>query len=266
MTTSGPKVTSAQTPEVIAIHGFLGLARDWNAFGYTGVDLWPSAKALGQTANRAMLHSVGQSVDCKDDHFEIWAKRFNDRFVVGRVENGVKPWLLGYSLGGRLAMHAVLMRPELFSGAVFVSANPGLKNESEREERRTQDKKWSERFQTEKWNQLIEDWNNQPVLKSPEGLAHRAEHQNTDFDREALAAALNIWSLGRQQDLSQRLASLTIPVLYITGNADHKFTEIVSTIKRAANHAHQVIAGSGHRVPWDRPREFSEAVRRFMLS
>lgn len=238
--------------EIVAIHGFLGLARDWSSFGFTSVDLWSGVRALAQA-------ETGNA-------FEDWAKRFNDRFMAGRSEARQKPWLVGYSLGGRLAMHAVLKRPELYSGAVFVSANPGLTAADERTQRRHDDFQWAGRFRTENWTTLIADWNAQPVLKTVTGAPERLDRQNTDFDRAALAAALEIWSLGKQRDLRAELVRLSLPVLYLTGEEDSKFSRIIADLELLPTHQHKIISGAGHRVPWDRPREFIEALRGFMAA
>ena len=53
------------------------------------------------------------------------------------------PLICGYSLGGRLAMQAVLAHPPLWKGAIFVSANPGLEHEEERAARRAKDAEWA---------------------------------------------------------------------------------------------------------------------------
>jgi 2-succinyl-6-hydroxy-2,4-cyclohexadiene-1-carboxylate synthase len=244
-----PKIIPPDPAEIIAIHGFLGLAKDWSSFGFTAIDFWQNARALADTP----------------DAFAAWASRFNDRFMAGRSDNVFKPWLLGYSLGGRLAMHAVLAHPELYSGAIFVSTNPGLESEADRATRLASDLAWAARFRADQWSTVVNDWNAQPVLAAATGSPGRLERKISDFDRASLASALDIWSLGRQADLRSQLAQLAIPVLYLTGEQDTKFTSLISALALPAGHQQTVIPGAGHRLPWDRPREFAEAVKKFTI-
>ena len=61
--------------------------------------------------------------------FDDWTEDFCGR--VDAQANGEKSILLGYSLGGRLALHACLSRPDLWKSAIVVGADPGLESEEE---------------------------------------------------------------------------------------------------------------------------------------
>ena len=72
--------------------------------------------------------------------------------------------LLGYSLGGRLALHALLHAPELWAGALVVGADTGLADPKEREARVRWDAAWAERFLNEPWEDVLRDWDAQAVF------------------------------------------------------------------------------------------------------
>jgi 2-succinyl-6-hydroxy-2,4-cyclohexadiene-1-carboxylate synthase len=220
---------------IIALHGFFGLPSDWGTFQNLRLearDIWADA------------------------HLDL--DEWTDRFLAGVGRD--KPALLGYSMGGRLAMHAALRAPELFSAAIFVSANPGIAGEAEREKRLRQDLKWAERFRKDRWALLLQDWNKQAVLKSPSNFSfHRVERS---FDRAALASAMDLWSLGRQKDLREGLAALPIPQLYLTGQSDTKFTALTKAFTKPESH--RIIKKAGHRVPWDNPEDFEASVTDFL--
>lgn len=245
--TSGPDSGAGFEGEgrIIAVHGFLGLPRDWQRFGYTAAEVWPS------------LPSIARAPDA----FSAWVQYFFEHFPQ-RVPAGRKPILIGYSLGGRLAMHLLCQHPQLFSGAILVSANPGLASEDERIKRLAQDQIWAKRFLSDEWTSVIADWNAQPVFQVPGGTSPLVR-KSADFDRQSLAAALDLWSLGRQGDLRSKLATLQLPLLYITGEHDQKFTALTAAGHRPAQHQHIVLGGAGHRVPWDRPEEFQKQVAKF---
>lgn len=75
------------------------------------------------------------------------------------------PWLCGYSLGGRLAMQAVLAHPPLWKGAVFVSANPGLEDEAEKAARRAKDAEWAVKCLSAPWEDFLKEWDAQGVFE-----------------------------------------------------------------------------------------------------
>lgn len=237
----------------IALHGFLGLPSDWPLAGVDveAYDLWKSI---------VRLSSVPGGV-ARDTAYSAWAKQFTKEV---RASGASSVALIGYSLGGRLAMHAILEAPDLFERAVIVSAHPGLTSEHEKRDRVASDKVWAERFLRDSWPMLIKAWNVQPVLAPPVKPAPdfvQLERPETSFSRESLAFALDAWSLGRQKDLRQRLRECEVPLRFVTGSLDTKFTSLLGDF---AGIDRQVVLGAGHRVPWDHPAGFRESIDEFL--
>ena len=97
--------------KIYALHGFLGLPSDWAEFnGLEGVSLFDT---------RLPAPSAGLTQ---------WGKAFNAFAEPGSL-------LLGYSLGGRLALHALCDNPGRWQGAILISAHPGLRCSKEKETR-----------------------------------------------------------------------------------------------------------------------------------
>jgi 2-succinyl-6-hydroxy-2,4-cyclohexadiene-1-carboxylate synthase len=163
--------------------------------------------------------------------------------------------LLGYSLGGRLALHAVLAGAR-YERAIFVSTGLGIEDEAARQARRISDEAWAQRFESEEFDSVITDWNAQPVLTGPALSRTRG-----DYDSRALRE----WSSGVLPPVASRLHELTIPTLWIAGSRDAKY---VAEAKRAASLARNarlsIIDHSGHRVPWEQPDDFLATVRAFL--
>jgi len=74
------------------------------------------------------------------DSFSIWTTEFCAK--LNHYSNEASHYLLGYSLAGRLALHAAIHFPELFKGIIIASADPGIKNDKDRLTRLVKDKKW----------------------------------------------------------------------------------------------------------------------------
>lgn len=224
-----------------ALHGFLGSSADWPLFcgckkeHFTAYDLLTDLPIVP---------------------FEEWSLMFNQ---------GVKTAhniLLGYSLGGRLGLHALLKKPGKWQGAIFVSTHPGLKSAEEKNKRIVADKLWAEKFQRTPWDVLMREWNAQDVFKHDPFPCNREE---SDFKRESLSQALITWSLGVQEDLSDAIAALEIPILWMAGENDGKFVKLAQELKFKHQKSQLcVVSNSGHRLPFGQPEKFNSIVNKFI--
>lgn len=202
-----------------ALHGFLGSPLDWQ----------------GEMTHVPNLFS-------QIAPFWEWAKNFN-RYAEEICDQ--ERILVGYSMGGRLALHALIDNPTLWKRAVILSANPGIC--SNPKERIMADQAWAKRFEEEPWDELMLAWNEQAVFggKAP-------QRQEKDFSRNALSKALTTWSLGKQENLLEKIEALSIPILWLTGERDVKFTALAEQVKLSHPHSEKrVVEGATHRLPWE---------------
>jgi len=229
-----------------ALHGFLGRAHDWDDVTrpldarVRAIDLWPSFDAPVAMAT--------------------WAKRFNEAV---RTDDASGPRvLLGYSMGGRLALHCLVDDPTMWTQAIVVSANPGLTGEPSRRARLVHDRGWAARFRRDPWDELIADWNAQPVF------AHRPgpERVEGEIGREHLAAALDHWSVGRQDNLLPALAPQRHRLAWWVGAQDTKYVALTQSkaFTKTGIQA-RVFDGAAHRIPWEVPDAFAAALRQHVM-
>jgi 2-succinyl-6-hydroxy-2,4-cyclohexadiene-1-carboxylate synthase len=257
---------------IIALHGFLGLPSDWLPFD--GMLKDKSGKA--HTIRKWNLYGDLPKAPPPPEEFPLrtWAKTFCERIERGWETFGgddrTKPILLGYSMGGRLALHALLENPNLFSAAIIAGGHPGLTSEDFKLQRRLNDAKWAERFRSESWTSLLKAWGEQDVFssaKKPDAIV--LERQEVDFNRVELSRAMQLWSLSNQEDLRPYLASVTIPTLWVSGEQDRRYRELYRELRMELidSPAHQFaeIPQAGHRVPWDNPSGFVDAIHGFLL-
>lgn len=215
---------------LVCLHGFLGLPSDWDflrealpSVEVVAFPVWELTGGLGEAADQ----------------------------LAQRTQRG--DWVLGYSMGGRIALNSLVRNPGHFSGGIFVSANPGIEGDKERRLRMEADENWARRFESEDWNAVLAGWNAQPVLASGPALP-RAEK---DFSRDRLAGALRDWSVARQDNLWPDLSGIRCPSLWIAGERDQKYVGWMEKAAGLSGGDAWVCEGAGHRVPWDRPAEFS---------
>jgi 2-succinyl-6-hydroxy-2,4-cyclohexadiene-1-carboxylate synthase len=183
-----------------------------------------------------------------------WAAVFN-RMV---NEADPDPVLLGYSMGARLGLHALIDEAASWKRAVLVSAHPGLERRDERDARRVNDDRWLRRFDQLDWPEFQAAWNDQGVLAPSVNLVKAQRH-------EAMRRGLETWSLAGQRNLRPHLRRIQCPTLWVTGGRDPKFTGFGSAAAASTpSIRHRVVESAGHRVPWDEPDEFAGLVRDFL--
>ena len=157
-------------------------------------------------------------------------------------------------------MFAKLLAPELFSACILVSSNPGLSDPKEREVRLSKDLEWAGKFRETSWMPLMAEWDVQAVFAGHPQMARR----ESDYSRVSLARAMDIWSLGRQEDLKGESSIFNESTLLVSGGKDTKFRKIADRISRDSKVQHRVLEGAGHRVPWDQPSAFADLIRDFL--
>ena len=230
------------------LHGFLGRGSDWDDLRRR----WP--QGLPELRTPDLFASVPP-----DSSLPAFGTRLS-RSVA--TEEDPRPLLLGYSLGGRLALHALLADPSCWRGAVIVSAHLGLATEGERAARRADDARWAERFRTEPWDTVLDVWNARAVFG---GRSVDLDRREARYDRTALAHGLTAWSLGAQEKLDAKLAGIAVPVLWVAGGDDARY---VAEGERAAKASPairlEIAPGAGHRVPWESPAWFADVVSEFV--
>lgn len=239
-------MTSHAQPPAYLIHGNLQTPAVWE----------PLLPAL--SLHKPTLIDLAQS---QAPSLQAWAEAFCQRV---RTESSGRPALLiAYSLGGRLALHALLHAPDLWAGAILCGAHPGSDDPRQREAWLAHDRRWAERFLTEPWGTLITEWDAQAVFG---GIPNPCPPRECDFHREAIARQFENYSKGHQQALTPRLAQSTLPpVLTLSGEYDHTYTRLGQQLAAAhPNIQHQTLPLAHHRAPWEAPQAFAQATIRFL--
>jgi 2-succinyl-6-hydroxy-2,4-cyclohexadiene-1-carboxylate synthase len=160
--------------------------------------------------------------------------------------------LLGYSMGGRLALD--LLQRQRFDRAIVISAGLNAPDEA----RKLRDEEWARRFESEEWASLLRAWNAQEVFGG-----QVVERREEDFDRTELARQLREYSPAVLPP--PRLEVIETPVLWIAGERDAKYVDIAKRAVARLPHAELWICpDAGHRVPWEQPDALVARIRNFI--
>jgi 2-succinyl-6-hydroxy-2,4-cyclohexadiene-1-carboxylate synthase len=176
---------------------------------------------------------------------------------------GTSPFdLVGYSMGGRLALHAALALPGRVRRLVLIGASPGIADPAARAERRSAD----ERLAGEVEEMTIEDfaqrWAQTAVLSGQPAAVKAAVHADRLRNTPAgLAAALRGLGTGALASLWERLAEVTVPVELVVGERDEKFRAIGEEMAAGLPEARvHVVGGAGHAVHLEAPGAVADVI------
>jgi len=176
---------------------------------------------------------------------------------------------VGYSMGGRIALAAAVLRPHRVERLVLESASPGLSTEPERRERRKRDEALASSIEEHGIGPFVDAWMTQPLFRTEHGLPEhiqQAERRRRLENRsDGLAAALRGFGTGALSSFWDRLDQVAVPALILTGTLDEKFAGIGRRMAHVMPQARlEEVSGAGHRVHLERPAEWLAAVEAFL--
>jgi 2-succinyl-6-hydroxy-2,4-cyclohexadiene-1-carboxylate synthase len=176
--------------------------------------------------------------------------------------------IVGYSMGGRIALHFAVRHPDACSRLVIESASPGLADAAERLERRGADEALAIRLETDDLRAFLEDWYGRPLfhtLRARADLVRAMVESRAANDARELARSLRSLGTGVQQPLWESLPELRMPALAIVGALDGKYVEIAQRMALLMPKLRTaIIPNAGHNVHAERPGEFVEVLREFL--
>lgn len=229
---------------VVVLHGFLGRPQDFYFLKNSQADF-----LFLDYFNDPVM---GPHVDLKN-----WGRIFNS-YLAELTPNAKKRSLIGYSLGGRLALHALCDPTSIWQKGVAVAAGLGLP-ESELVLRHEQDQVWAEKFLTKDWGEVVAEWNQQPLFK---GSLSEPVRKEADYKKDILVKAFLNWAQTKQRNFVSEIAELNIPFCYIYGELDQRYKQIAQRLPKSAQ-VHEVKQAA-HRVFMDQPTELKEIITRFL--
>jgi 2-succinyl-6-hydroxy-2,4-cyclohexadiene-1-carboxylate synthase len=249
---------------LVLLHGFTGSAAGWGSH----------LDALAASGMRVVAFDLlghGQS-DAPADPQRYAMEHCQADILAALYELGVgegEAILLGYSLGGRIALYAAFSG--FFRALILESASPGIASPIEREERRISDEILAASIERDGVAAFVDQWEKLPLFVSqqslPAGTQQALHAQRLHNCAVGLASSLRGVGVGVQPALHARLPALSFPVLLIAGELDNKFCALARQMTQALPQSQlHIVSGAGHAVHLERPREFDDLVREFSMS
>jgi 2-succinyl-6-hydroxy-2,4-cyclohexadiene-1-carboxylate synthase len=176
--------------------------------------------------------------------------------------------LIGYSMGGRVALSHGLRAANACRGVLATSSHPGLTSAVERKRRRMRDAATARRLAQMPLSEFVRAWYGSEVfrgLRLRPDLRARVMDSRLDNDPLALAEVLMALGTGKQKPLWRDLSRTSIPMRWVVGKRDGKYAAVArraSTLSHRIDHV--VVRDAGHMVHIESPSAYLGAVESFL--
>ncbi len=177
--------------------------------------------------------------------------------------------LLGYSLGGRVALHFAVAAPELLWALVIESVSAGIDDPMERDARFANDMQLATSIASEGIESFADRWQAQSLFASqrhlPPAVLEEQRRQRLENSTLGLANSLLGMGAGAQRWLMPELPEIDVPTLFLAGALDERYAALAPLLAAAVPGAeHHVINGAGHTVHLEQTEPYAGLVTEFL--
>jgi 2-succinyl-6-hydroxy-2,4-cyclohexadiene-1-carboxylate synthase len=249
---------------ILLLHGFTGSLEDWNFIDDN----------LSQEFTAIKIDLIGHGES--DSPTKIEAYTFESQIeIINKIIQKLeleKVIILGYSMGGRLALSFSMQYPEKIIALVLESTSFGVEEENEKNERINSDKILAKQIRNSTIENFITDWLNIPLFKtlqniSAERVKELKQKKIKSNSSMGLANSLLSFSTGKMKNYFQLCSTFKKPVLLVSGDLDSKFKAISEKANRILpNSEISIVKNCGHNVHFENPQEFLKLVNKFLLN
>jgi 2-succinyl-6-hydroxy-2,4-cyclohexadiene-1-carboxylate synthase len=178
---------------------------------------------------------------------------------------GAGALLVGYSLGGRLALRAALRDPGRYAGLVTVSATAGIDEPAERTARAEADDRLASWIEAAPIEDVVAVWERQPLFADQSDSMVEAQRAGRLAQKPAeLARLLRTAGQGVLEPVWHELVTLQLAVLAIAGSRDEGYVRAARRIADTAPNARAaVVEDAGHAPQLQQPQRVAAMIDAF---
>jgi 2-succinyl-6-hydroxy-2,4-cyclohexadiene-1-carboxylate synthase len=234
-------------PDLVLLHGFTQTGRSWRAIGHALAGRYRSAAPD--------LPGHGDFAGRRPASFPAC-----DAYLRALTDGPFT--LVGYSMGGRVALHAALSLGARVRRLVLIGASPGIADPAERAARAADDAALADRIEAIGIDAFVREWGAQPLFDGiPRGVAELIDADRRRNTAAGLAAALRGLGTGVMPPLWDRLGELAMPIDLVVGERDEKFGAIAARMAERLPEARvHTVAGAGHVAHLEAPDALVELL------
>ena len=253
--------TAGEGPGTVFLHGFTGSSATW------GSHVAVFKRCMKTIAIDLVGH--GDSDTPADPRCYRMESCIEHLLVILDVLGIDSANLVGYSMGGRVALHLATAAPDRVRSMILESSSPGIADPIERQKRVAADNLLADYIERKGVDAFVDRWESLPLFESQRNLpvAARAalRGQRLQNNPLGLTNCLRGMGAGRQESLWPRLSSIEMPVLLVAGQLDVKYCRIAREMVNLLPNARLAIFdNTGHAVHLERPAAFDREVLEFL--
>jgi 2-succinyl-6-hydroxy-2,4-cyclohexadiene-1-carboxylate synthase len=230
-----------ESPRVVFLPGFMQHADSWSEV----------AAAVGERYPSSVVE------------FETWTFEERLQEIEAAGEGAV---LVGYSMGGRLALNAAVRNPGRYPGLVLVGSTPGIEDADDHARRRVSDDELAAWMESHTIDDIVARWERNPVFATQPGwlLAEQRRWRLRNSPRD-LAGLLRSAGQGAVPALWGRLGELSMPVLALAGAHDTDYVGIGERVAELVPLGRfELVADAGHAAHLEQPAAVRDAILAFI--
>jgi len=233
---------------VTLVHGFLGSPADW-------------ADVLARLA-------PGIACDCVP-LTELGCGSVNEAasMLAQRLERFPSDLLVGYSMGGRIALELAATRPALAPRLLLLAASPGLEDETERARRAAEDDARAAEILRDGLDAFVERWYRLPIFApfTRHASFSAARLRRTQGEAAFWARCVAGCSPGRGTPRWDALPALAARTVYAAGVLDERYAAYAARVRtQTSSCAHplrtELLADAGHVLPLEAPEACARLI------
>lgn len=246
---------------IIFLHGFTGSSLDWNFL----------INKLPNEFEPIIIDLLGHGQTSSPRDLTKYSFHSQIEFLNKIIEklNLIKPILVGYSMGGRLALSYFTKYPNSIEAMVLESTSFGLKTENEKKERIESDQILANKITSLTIKEFVDYWMTIPLFNSQKKLSNKIlqeQRLNKISTNNIMGLTNSLLGFGTGKMNNYFNLAEKTNILLITGSLDAKFTKIAEEAnKLLLSFEHIIVKNAGHNVHLEKPEEFLKFLNSFLL-
>ncbi len=252
--------TASEQVPIVALHGFTGTGRDFAPLSRRLDHPFIAPDLIGHGQTDAPMHLQPYRMAEAVAQLEaiVHALIPNKRFI-----------LLGYSMGGRTAMHLAPRVADQLAGLVLIGAHPGLTDLEEQRQRRCDDEALAEQIETNGIEWFQAQWAKRPIIATqaqipPEDRRQMQLYRSCNRSH-GLANSLRGMGLGAMPPAWPLLPRIEAPTRFVAGQLDARYAHlgrsVIDTLPRAEM---CTVEGAGHCAHLEKTEQTLTVLRPFL--
>lgn len=248
-------------PTVVFLHGFTGTASTWR-------EVRDEFKEKYRTIAVDLTGHGNTTVPVEPERYAM-EEQIEDLEALFEQLSVDSCYLVGYSMGGRIALAYTTRYPERVKALILESSSPGLVDEQARSERKAADKLLAGRIIDEGIQSFVNRWENIPLFSSQKSLPAKKREaiRKERLQQSELGLANSLIGIGTgiQKSYWEAIRSVSKPVLLLTGEYDAKFVAIAREMAAISpSWQHTVVPEVGHAIHVEKPRLFATMIMEYL--